>query len=172
MAAMVRLSEAACSSATHDASSPTGLQDLPTELLSEIALRGVPLTAFRRVVRFDVISVATTRIQRWFRQLYAEHATVSKRPWPLVGDRVVFRWPATSARKPCIATVVATHASHFKLMLVIERPEEVHAASPCSRETGRQRNIPCLHHPGSNADARARTSNRGRSIALDENDDA
>ena len=94
-------------STAFESPSPTGLQELPTELLSEIALHGVCLPAFRCVVRFDVATVAATRIQRWFRQLYAEEVTISKRPWPTVGDRVMFRWPTTSSRKPCVATVVA-----------------------------------------------------------------
>ena len=57
------------SSKQHDEleSEMTGfLSALPAKLICEIALR-CPIRSFRRVVRFDVQSVACTRIQRWYR---------------------------------------------------------------------------------------------------------
>ena len=57
------------SSKQHDEleSEMTGfLSALPAKLICEIALR-CPIRSFRGVVRFDVQSVACTRIQRWYR---------------------------------------------------------------------------------------------------------
>ena len=83
--------------------------DLPDELIHEIAIRAPSLLALRQVVRFDVKDVAATKVARWFRSLLAETPLRVK---PIVGDRVMCRFPAHLKRKPAFATVVGNSGYH------------------------------------------------------------
>ena len=85
------------------------LNGLPDELLAEIAVNA-PLHAFRLVVRFNIHAVAATRITRWYRHWRAFLPPAGWRP--VVGDRVVFRWPASCRKPPSFATVAANRGYH------------------------------------------------------------
>ena len=89
------------------------LASLPDDILEEIAIRSHPLIALRTVIRFRLRAVAATRIARWFRAVRPH----LEPPRPVVGDRVICRWPAHLKHPPCYATVAARVGYHHGRLL-------------------------------------------------------
>ena len=66
-------------------------QDLPTDLIDAVAFHVKDLRILRSVIRFDIATVASTKIQRFYRDMRKSTLWGAEMHNPQVGDRILYR---------------------------------------------------------------------------------